>query len=237
MERSYLTYLLTSDPAITSLGGHQKISVVHVSLLCYFLRGTFNFVSQFAYGRVLNSTDEVLRLQETIQFVRNHRGYHVFILGVTNHWVTLYAYHRAQPRPGGESLSLLYFDSNNVAVLGATDSDICRVVEEKERERVRVKGYGYRSWKKTVITQALCDQRDVVTLLARCLSGQQNFSQSVASGQWKLVLDSFEQHITTAAKSEEELFLPLLLQWLETQHQPKSISDQHVRNSFYSQPL
>ena len=166
-------------------------------------------------------------LQDTIEQLRASRGHHLFILGVTNHWVTLYAYHSSERGLRGSGLSLVYFDSNNVAVLGASDSDIQRVVMEKERERVRVKGRGYSSWKRAVFTQALFDQRDLVDLLAKCLSGQQSLSQSVASGHWNSVLDSFEEHMSTAL-SEEDLFLPLLLHWMETQHQPNSLRDHQV---------
>ena len=184
---------------------------------------------QFAYGCILNSTEEVIQLQETIEQLRSSCGHHVFILGVTNHWVTLYAYHRPEPDLRGAGLSLLYWDSNNLAVLGASDTDIHRVVDQKEKERVRVKGKAYSSWKKAVFTQALCDQRALVTLLARCLSGQQHFVQCVLCGHWNAVLDSFDQSLT-AARDEEDLFLPLLLQWLETQHQPNSLRDHQVKS-------
>lgn len=33
MERSYLSYLLTSDPCITAVGGSHRISVIHVRVL------------------------------------------------------------------------------------------------------------------------------------------------------------------------------------------------------------
>ena len=151
----------------------------------------------------------------------------MFILGVTNHWVTLYAYHRTQPQFRGTGLALLYWDSNNVAILGTSDTDIHQVVDKKERERMRVKGCGYSSWKRAVFTQALYDQQDLLTLLARCLSGQERFAQCVLCRHWNNVLDSFEQHMV-GAKSEEDLFLPLLLQWLETQHQPNSLRDHQV---------
>ena len=183
--------------------------------------------SQFAYGCVLNSTEEILKLQETIEELRKTRGHHVFILGVTNHWVTLYTYHRTQSWCRGARLAMLYWDSNNLAVLGASDNDIHQLVDKKEKERMRVKGCGYTSWKKAVFTQALRDQRDLVTLLARCISGQQRFAQCVLCGHWNTVLSSFEEHMVRA-KLEEDLFLPLLLQWLETQHQPSSLRDHQV---------
>ena len=170
-----------------------------------------------------------MKLQETIEELRRSRGHHVFILGVTNHWVTLYAYHRTQPERGRHPLALIYWDSNNVTVIGASDNDILQVVDKKEKERLRVKGRAYSSWKKAVFTQALCDQRDVVTLLARCLSGQEEFAQRALCGHWNTVLTSFQEHVSREAKSEEDLFLPLLLQWLETQHQPGSLRDHQVK--------
>lgn len=124
-------------------------------------------------------------------------------------------------------LSLIYMDSNNVAVLGASDKQIDDIVVEKEKKRVEMKGQGYTSWKRGVIRQALRDQRDLVSLLASCLSGQQTLPQHVLCWQWRSVLDSFEQNMTSAL-TEVDMFLPLLLQWLENHHRPHSLRDLQV---------
>lgn len=156
----------------------------------------------------------------------------MFILGVTNHWVTLYAYYRTQLAEQQsvserEGLSLVYLDSNNVPVLGASDGEIDDLVTEREKKRVQIKGQGYSSWKRDVVKQAFCDQRDLVTLLARCLSGQQNLLQHALCRHWSVVLDSFEQHMASAVV-DVDIFLPLLIQWLENHHQPNSLRDHQV---------
>ena len=162
----------------------------------------------------------------------------MFILGVTNHWVTMYAYYTPPPAEQGcghapqglgenAGLCLVYVDSNNVAVLGASDSQIEDIVREKERERVRVKGCGYTPWKRGVVGQALRDQRDLVALLADCLSGEQSLPRHVVSHYWSSVVDSFQQHVAGPA-GEGDMFLPLLLQWLESQQRPHSLRDHQV---------
>ena len=238
MERSYLSYLLTSDPSIRAVGGCQRISVVHV---CAPLSRPDHrplpapLSVQFAYGCVQNHTDDVIKFQQTIERLRTRRSPHghVFILGVTNHWLTLYAYHRNQsaeqhPVSKREGLALVYLDSNNVPVLGASDEEIDDIVVEREKKRVQKKGQGYSSWKRDVIKQAFCDQRDLVTLLARCLSGQQSLLQHVLCRHWSVVLDSFEQHVAAGAVVGVDMFLPLLIQWLENHHQPNSLRDHQV---------
>ena len=101
------------------------------------------------------------------------------------------------------------------------------MVIEREKKRVQIKGQGYSAWKRGVVKQAFCDQRDLVTLLARCLSGQCNLLQHALCQHWGVVLDSFEQHVAGVLVNVD-MFLPLLLQWLENHHQPNSLRDHQV---------
>lgn len=172
-----------------------------------------------------------MSLQQTIEQLRaSHFSHgHVFILGVTDHWVTVYAYRSAVQHTldNHGRLSLVYMDSNNVAVLGASDGQIDDIVTEKEKRRVERKGKGYTSWRRSVIRQALCDQRDLVSLLASCLNGQISLPQHTLCQNWTSVLDSFDQNVTRAVV-EPHLFVPLLLQWLETHHRPHTLRDHQV---------
>lgn len=149
----------------------------------------------------------------------------MFILGVTNHWVTVYAYHNKKHSKNEPTLSLLYWDSNNISILHSSDADIEIVVNEKEKEKVKRKGYGYKPWKRAVFRQSLSDQRDLVILLSECLSGEKAFKQCVLCGLWNSVLDSFEKNV---GEVEEDEFLSLLLQWLENDYLPSSLQNHQV---------
>ena len=125
---------------------------------------------------------------------------------------------------------VVYMDSNNVAVLQARDEEIEAIVREKEEERVKRKGKGYSDWKRGVISQAFRDQRDLVCLLCSCLSGLGDLPSHTLGCSWLRVLDSFQEHVVVPAgeSRDGELFLALLLQWLECQHRPQSLRDTQV---------
>ena len=259
-----------------------------------------NLLLQFAYGRVQNNLDDIIRIQEAIDVLCSSPSPSllIFILGVTNHWVTLCAYSTPVSRGGcghtpssptspgtlgergrpwvsygcaegecksegvtvekcsGENVGvvrcinksvrverysgvdscshksthLICLDSNNVDVLCASDKDIDALVKKKEEERMKRKDRGYSDWERLVVTQAFRDQRDVVTLLCACLSGQGDLLSHMLNSSWLHILESFQEHVERMMPGSEgeELFLPLLLQWLECQHQPASLRDVQV---------
>lgn len=143
-----------------------------------------------------------------------------FILGVTNHWVFSLA--TKSPCSGqGAKVSLLYLDSGNVAVVGASAADLAHITQQKERKYVKLKGRGYSDWERSVVYQAFADQRDVLLLLARCLVGQVELPAALLCGHWTRLLHSYQEHVTKHHDDETVL----LLQWLEREHHPLSMRD------------
>ena len=175
----------------------------------------------------------------------------VFILGVTNHWVTLLAYktsgdscvktaveceaiiadrdsskqveRMARLKIFKEKIGLLYLDSNNVPVLTASNTDILQIMSKKEADSVKRKGRGWSEWKRGVIFQAFVDQREVVRMLSRCLCGQSDLRTELLEASWAQVLDSYEQHVSVGSREDPGLGPALLLQWLEVQYRPQSL--------------
>lgn len=238
MERSYLSYLLEADPHARALQQHSNIFVLH-----------------YAYGCILNTVAEVCKMQHSINAFKAalSPASQVFILGVTNHWVSLLAYKvsgdtcaktatdceaivadknsqqvASTARLNGwklpkEKISMLYLDSNNVPVLTASDAEILQIMAKKEAESVRKKGRGWSEWKRGVIFQAFVDQREVVRMLGRCLCGQSDLRTELLDASWAQVLDSYERHVSVGSQEDPELGPALLVQWLEVQYRPQSL--------------
>ena len=130
----------------------------------------------------------------------------------------------------GTKVGLLYLDSNNVPMLTASNEEIVKIVEKKEAERIRCKGKGYSEWKRGVIFQAFVDQRDVVQLLAECLSGQRDLRSEMVAANWTNVLNSYDDHVLypLANSRDANLYTALLLQWLEVHCHPRSLRDSQL---------
>ena len=182
----------------------------------------------------------------------------VFILGVTNHWVTLLAYKisgdtcaktaieceaivaeknskqvESMARLNGwkmpkEKIGMLYLDSNNVPVLTASDTEILQIMAKKEADLVRKKSRGWSEWKRGVIFQAFVDQREVVRMLGRCLCGQSDLRTELLEASWAQVLDSYERHVSTGSRENPGLGPALLVQWLEVQYRPQSLYEHQL---------
>lgn len=208
---------------------------------------------QYAYGCIQDTESQVCAMQQRITAFREAPppAHLVFILGVTNHWITLLAYksgpkewtntcraveeHDCEPEnivweSGREKVALLYLDSNNVPVLGASDADILAHMHKKEKERVQRKGKGWSEWKRGVIFQAFVDQRQLVWMLADCLCGKVDLRGELLGSSWCRVLDSYEQSVVAFLDSREDsgLYVALLLQWLEAHYRPQTLKDTHV---------
>ena len=159
----------------------------------------------------------------------------VFILGVTNHWVTLLAYKTKEAchckenngqTCGRGRVGLVYMDSNNVPVMCYSDNDIIRHVEDQEKERMAIKGKGYDNWQRNVIRQAYIDQREIVFKLSRCLRGLNDLRQELAENYAQKVLTSFRTHVDETIQTKGvDLYIPLLLNWMETCYPPKILGD------------
>ncbi len=244
MERSYFAHLLKADPHLLSLGGNGNILVLHVSYLFPQCSGVFYCVRppplQFAYGCIQNTAVETYEIQGRMYHFRSapSPASLVLVMGVTNHWVTMLASRTLRdvaakgPR---ETHGLVYLDSNNVPLLTATNSEIVKLVEKKEGERIQRKGRGYSEWKRGVIYQALVDQRDVVQLLAGVLYGSKNICSEWLMSRWTLLLDSYSQHVVLplADSQDRGLRTALLVQWLENHCRPQTLRDTHLSGLKY----
>ena len=200
---------------------------------------------QYAYGCIQDTESQVCAVQARITMFREAPAptHLVFILGVTNHWVTLLA---TKCRVGdqrrtstvldsdeherSEKISMIYLDSNNAPVLAASDTDILALVRKKEKERVQRKGRGWSEWKRGVIYQAFVDQRALVSMLADCLCDNADLRGELLRVSWSRMLDSYDQNVVARLSSSEDtgLYVALLLHWLEEQYHPQTLRDTHL---------
>ncbi len=191
---------------------------------------TSYFHLQFAYGCIQNTALEIYEIQHKINHFRTSPGpvSLAFLLGVTNHWVTVLAF-RVPGEVEREKRGLVYLDSNNVPVLTAGNSDIVQIVK-KESERLRRKGRGYSEWKRGVMYQAFVDQRDVVQLLVEVLYGSKNLCTEVLTTHYTRLMDSFSEHVDQPLgdKADRGMYTALLVHWLENHYRPQTLRDTHL---------
>lgn len=180
---------------------------------------------QFAYGLLQDSGDHLCAVQERIQLFVHSKAKDclVFILGVTNHWVTLMAY-----KTSVRHIVVLYLDSNNEPVLLATIEDIKNLVEKRENKHITKKGVGYTPWKRNTLEQSLHDQRDVVSLLCDCLRGECDLRSELINSYWKRLVWSYRDHVTCPPESGD-LYAVMLLNWLESHYSAHIISEHYIK--------
>lgn len=177
---------------------------------------------QYAYGLVQNSDDEVCAIQERIlQLRQSSKDQLVFILGVTNHWVTL-AVHKRK-----ENISAFYLDSNNEPVLMASEAHLEDLVQIREDKYTKRKGKPYSQWKRTVLYQSFVDQRDVVKLLTKCLSGEKDLRGELATQNWIKLLASYYQ-VVSEEGDDADSHLVSLIKWLEEHYPTQVILSHHI---------
>ena len=172
---------------------------------------------QFAYGLLQNNEDEICAVQKRILKLRQSVEDHlVFVLGVTNHWVTLAVKKRK------ESLCTFYLDSNNEPVLMAPGNMLERLVEIREEKYTKRKGQPYSDWKRKVLYQSFVDQRDLVDLLLKCVSGEKDLREELTIQNWTKLIDSFCQVVN----GDKDSHLAGLITWLQ-EHYPSSVLMSH----------
>ena len=125
-------------------------------------------------------------------------------------------------------LHTFYLDSNNEPVLMATETELQALVKAREQKYMKRKGITYSDWKRNVLYQSFVDQRDVVELLVRCLSGKADLRGELTKQTWSKLVDSFYECVSMK-DGEDDLFLASLVQWIE-QHYPISVVlDHHIK--------
>lgn len=219
LERSFLQYLFDVDP-------HLNFDMEVKNKL---------IVLQFSFGLLQDNFETICETQDKItSFVNNTSSpaHLIFILGVTNHWLTLLAYKRKEACPchhgneGCGSVHMLYMDSNNTPAISLCDEGIEDYVKEQEKKKKAVKGYGYQKWKRNVIKQAYIDQRTIVNRISRYISGEADMIEEVISEYVDKLLISFNTHIEKSLISADpDFYIPLLLSWLEGQYPVKVLRD------------
>lgn len=180
---------------------------------------------QFAYGLLQDTGDHLCKVQDRINlFLSSTSNKHlVFILGVTNHWVCLMAY-----KTKDNGIAVFYLDSNNEAVLFATHGDIKILVEKREKKHIAKKGYAYSQWKRTILEQSLCDQRDIVNLLCECIRGKTDLCHEVLNTHWSKLVQSYNDHLTGVVDSSD-LYVPMLVNWLEANYSAHVIGEHYIK--------
>lgn len=221
------------------INSHVWLAII-VVFLCFL---------QYAYGCIQDTEPQVCAVQARITKFREAPAptHLVFILGVTNHWVTLLVTksrrgeqyetspalesdNTVRERSASEKISLIYLDSNNAPVLTASDVDLLGLVHKKEKERVQRKGKGWSEWKRGVVYQAFVDQRALVGMLADCLCDSGDLRGELLRVSWSRMLDSYDQSVGARLSGSKDtgLYVALLLHWLEGQYHPQTIRDTHL---------
>lgn len=155
-------------------------------------------------------------------------AYLIFILGVTNHWLTLLAYKIKGACPctytcGCGQVKLIFMDSNNVTSLSYSDEGIQEHIMEQEKKRISLKGIGYEKWRKIVMYQSYTDQKDIVNKIAHYVSGRTNLREEFVNEYVSKLLNCFSSHVDEALSiNGVDMFIPLLVSWLDT-HYPAKI--------------
>lgn len=122
---------------------------------------------------------------------------------------------------------LVLFDSQNKPTMVMTDEDIASKIAEWEEKDLRRKGRPYSEWERQNYQQALRDQRELLPVLARCLSGSSTLVTEYIDSRITALVGHYRESVhQLLAMSGEGMdrYLALLSHWLETYNQP-----QHIR--------
>lgn len=141
---------------------------------------------------------------------------------MTNHWVTLVVHKSIE-----NGVTDFYLDSNNEPVLLASDTHLENLVQAREIKHTKRKGEPYSQWKRKVLYQSFEDQRDVVNLLVRCISGEKDLRGELTTQSWTKLLDSYYQHVGGRG-DDPDLHLACLIEWLEDHYPSKIIHSYHL---------
>lgn len=213
LERCFLKYLLQGNDHIMQ----------HFERTNEFVSQLHTFAYQF--NALMLERGEVLKQQESIDFFRTTRTECVlgFMMGVTNHWVSLVAHHIGGYR------EYFFLDSRNRPYLHFTEEQIVQLYEEIGQERVHLGKKPFTNWELTVAHQGVKDIQQSVRILMSCLVGQTTLPQVVVSCKVQHLLDNFDQ-------MPGDSFLDRLELFFEAGFPAKFIHDDYVVH-FLSYPV
>ena len=159
-----------------------------------------------------------------------------FILGITNHWIGAIAYKSGKLCPCKDNhphlgemhnkFDMIILDSNNNANITASDEDIICKVEQSEKEKMAKSGKGFGEWRKSMYQQSHKDQRDILLKIASCIAGKLDLRQEKAENYAKEMLKSYATNVDTPLQSSTpDLYLPLLLSWMDDHYPPQVLKE------------
>lgn len=121
---------------------------------------------------------------------------------------------------------LVFFDSQNKPTAVMTDEDIVSKIAKWEEKDHRWKGRPYSDWEWQNYQQALRDQRELLPVLARCLSGSTSLMTEYVDLRIAALVGNYRKsvHLPFVSAGEGmDAYLALLSHWLETYNRPKHI--------------
>ena len=121
---------------------------------------------------------------------------------------------------------MVFFDSQNKHTAVMTDEDIVRKIAQWEEKDYRRKGRRYSEWERQNYQQALRDQRELLPVLARCLSGSTSLVTEYIDLRIAALVGNYRKsvHLPFVSAGEGmDAYLALLSHWLETYNRPKHI--------------
>lgn len=135
--------------------------------------------------------------------------------------------------PGGgcsadSGVHLVFLDSQNKRTAVMTDEDIERKIAEWEDRDYRRKGRSYSDWERQNYQQSLRDQRELLPVLARCLSGSTSLTMEYVDAKIAALVGNYRKSVhqpflSAGAEEGLDVYLALLSQWLQTYNRPKHI--------------
>ena len=111
LEREHVSYLLGSDPEVISLmENSQQVPV-------FFAR------IEYSFGNLAMDRGPMWHINEQIKAFHAHSGQaiFVFLVGVTNHWVTVIIH---KPGPVDQPNELFLLDSSNATILNLAEVEL-----------------------------------------------------------------------------------------------------------------
>jgi hypothetical protein len=213
MERTYLDYLLRHDKLLLALGGDA----------------TFTALTDFGLNTLMYNyldVNNVIRLERVFRHFRDAKNYiHCFILGQTNHFVTLVAH----KHPNG--LEICFFDSMNRQTLEATDEDLRNIVEEiKQRRRVHlphlVRNARQENWYAEQDLNSLQSCRFIPRLIHDCIVDRTDIRTALLELNMRGFNETFNKCMDTFPPAQA---LEGVLSWLNNYFPPAQVEANLLR--------
>ena len=177
LERCFLKYLLQgNDHLIENFESTREFfSQLHVI--------------GFQFGSLQMERGDVMKVQRAIDdfLVAKGEGVLGFMMGVTNHWVSLVAH------CVGGFREFVFLDSRNRNYLKFDEAAIVSLYETVQRERIETGRKPLNNWELTVAHQGVKDIQSAVHILMECLTGRTTLPQVVVTHKVQHLLQNFEE--------------------------------------------